>query len=415
MAEPGSTMLRTRADLPDERLRALDSYLREIAAELRAPGLVLDQDPSAITRYLRLPAVMMQRHLLMPAGYQPDTDLPAFATAARGSCVASVLAAERLAYGDPGMILASPGPSLSAAVILALADTAQRDRFFARMAARPVWTFFGLTEPGKGSAAMELEASLTAAPGGDGWLLSGEKIYIGNGARARIGVVFCRRAPGPWGIEAVLADTADPGWSAEPLSALGLRGALLSRLRFDNMFIPADQVLGRGLPPSRRGLHGARQTMLWFRPNVAAFALGVTQAACDYVLDQRPRLRGTGRGRLDDLADRSMRVRRLVYNVASGIDAGQPNAHRIGAAKMRAADLAVEATLLAALLLGPASLLEHPWLDKAYRDARAFEFMEGTGAIHRRGVVQGLLHDDFFSRQDGETADAAPGDTRRDT
>lgn len=43
---------------------------------------------------------------------------------------------------------------------------------------------------------------------------------------------------------------------------------------------------------------------------------------------------------------------------------------------MRAAELVEEATRLAAELLGQGSLLADSWLDKLYRDAQAFEFME---------------------------------------
>ena len=71
------------------------------------------------------------------------------------------------------------------------------------------------------------------------------------------------------------------------------------------------------------------------------------------------------------------------------------------AVKLRAARLAEEVTVLAAELLGPASLVEHPWLEKTYRDARGFEFMEGTGNVHRRGVFQGLLRDSFLPYREG--------------
>jgi alkylation response protein AidB-like acyl-CoA dehydrogenase len=375
---------------------ALERYLRSVAADLRGPGLVLEDDPDAITRFLDLPAVAIQQRMLMPARFDRGADaVPPFVPN-EASCLEWVLAAEWLAWGDPGMTLASPGPSLSTAVVRALADEEQRDWFFTRIARWPTWTFFALTEPGKGSAATELEAALTPVPDRSGWLLSGEKMYIGNGAHAQLGVVFCRRAPGPWGIEAVLVDTTDPGFRAEPLPMLGLRGARISRLRFDDVYVSPERVLGRDRPPSRRGLRGALGAMLWFRPSVAAFALGATRAACDYVLAERPALAGADRALVDDMSDRRSRLRALLHRAAVEIDAGAPNIHRVSAVKTRAADLAEEATRLAAWLLGPASLIEHPWLDKLYRDVRAFEFMEGTGNIHRRTVFQGLLRDDFF-------------------
>lgn len=384
---------------PAADLTALDRLCRELARDLREPGAALDRDPDAIDGYLDLPAVAVQRRVLVPPAYLDDvSDVdPVLRAAASGaSCAAWTLFAERLAYGDPGMVLASPGPSLSGAAVRALADDTQRDWFYTRLATRPTWTFFGLTEPGKGSAATELQTTLTPAPDGDGWLLDGTKAYIGNGARAQVGVVFCRRAPGPWGIEAVLVDTADPGFSGELLPTVGLRGARISLLRFDRMRIAPDRLLGRHLPPSRRGLHGARQTLQWFRPSVAALALGLAQAAGDHVRTNRPGLAGAGRWHLDALLDRVAAVRRLVYEVASEVDRGAANVYRISAVKMRAARLAEAATRLAAELLGPASLIEDPWLEKAYRDARAFEFMEGTANIHRLAVFQGLLRGEFF-------------------
>lgn len=390
--------MRTMAD----RLQTLDSELRQMAVQMRSPGAVLDRDPDAVTGFLGLPAVAVQQQMLMPARYLSGSSLPVTAGAEGISCAEWMLVTERLAYGDPGLVLASPGPSLSFAAVRALADDAQKDWFFGRVAAWPTWTFFALTEPAKGSAATELETGLTATADGDGWLLNGEKIYIGNGVRAQLGVVFCRRAPGPWGIDAVLVDTADPGFSAEALPCVGLRGARISRLRFTQMRITPDRVLGRDRSPSRRGLHGARQALLWFRPGVASFALGVAQATCDYVWQQRPRLAGHGRWCLDDLAGRLAGLRRLTHEAAAGVDAGEPNVHRIGAVKMRATGLAEEATMLAAHLLGPASLIEHPWLEKTYRDVRAFEFMEGTSHVHRRGVFQGLLRNGFFAPGAGD-------------
>ena len=52
--------------------------------------------------------------------------------------------------------------------------------------------------------------------------------------------------------------------------------------------------------------------------------------------------------------------------------------------------LATRATLTVASLLGPGSLLEHPLLEKWSRDARGFEFMEGTSNMQKLNVFQGL-------------------------
>jgi alkylation response protein AidB-like acyl-CoA dehydrogenase len=379
-------------ELLDEPLRRLRERCREVAPDLRELGMALDRDPDAIVDHLDLPAFHLLDQVFTPPEFQTRPGAEPFDP----TCTALVVVLEAISHGDPNAILAAPGAGLSRDVVRELGDDTQRAEYFGRLVDGPKWTFFGLTEPGKGSAALELETRLTPSPDGDGFLLNGAKRYIGNGARAQVGVVFCRRAPGPWGIEAVVVDPADPGFHGELLPMVGLRGARISRLVFTDVRIPADRVLGRHRPPSRRGVYGALHALLRFRPGLAAMTLGQTRAVCDYLRAHRPALSTWDRSRVDGLEERVAAVLRATLEVAGDIDHGVVNQHRIGAVKMRAAQLGERATILAAELLGPASLIEHPWLEKAYRDLRAFEFMEGTSNLHRLSVFQGLLKNDFF-------------------
>nr|WSX72507.1 acyl-CoA dehydrogenase [Streptomyces sp. NBC_00899]WSX81424.1 acyl-CoA dehydrogenase [Streptomyces sp. NBC_00899] len=391
-APPAAPLAGTDLDPP---LRALDRHCRELSEGMREAGATVDRDPDAIAGLLHLPAVGFQAQGSLPPEYRDTGAHPAGPVQASASSLGWAVTAERLAYGDAGVLLACPGPSLSGLAVEALADDAQRTAYYERVTSAPTWTFFGLTEPRKGSAAMELETSL--APDDDGTLvLNGEKRYVGTAARAQTGVVFCRRAPGPWGIEAVLLDTAQQGFEAELLPMVGLRGARISHIRLTDLRVRPEQVLGRHRPPSRRGLYGALHVLYRGRPGIAGMALGVTQAVCDYTAAHRPAMPASARGRLDGVLDRAAALRRLVHTVAGEIDHGVVDVPRIGAVKSRAAALAEETTLLAAELLGPASLIEHPWLEKAYRDVRAFEYMEGTGAVHRLSVFHGLVKGDLL-------------------
>jgi alkylation response protein AidB-like acyl-CoA dehydrogenase len=375
-------------ELPDN-LRVLEDHCIEIATELREPGLVLDRDPDAITKYLGLSAVRLQEATLIPARFAAETYRIGRYEYPGGSCLSRVVVMDRLAYGDPGVLLAAPGPSLAGVAVQALGSEQQQRRYFERFADEPTWTFFALTEHGKGSGAAELETRLVQSA--DGAAVYGTKKYIGTGARAQTGVVFCRRAPGPFGIEAVLVDTPAPGFRGDLLPIVGLRGVRISELVFDGLPVEPDMILGLDRRPSRRGFLGAMETLTRYRPSLAAMAVGVADAVVDYVRAASTALSTAARERVADLAGRVAVARRRVREVAAALDAGQPDPHRISAAKLVATRLAEESTLLAVDLLGPTALLEHPWLDKTYRDVRAFEFMEGAGDIHRLMVFQGVL------------------------
>lgn len=383
------------AELSDDRLRALDQFWWEMAGELREIGAALDRDPLAVDQFLDSPALRFPRYQGIPAAYRDCADLPGDLLDATASCEGSLVSLERAAYGDPNVVLAAPGPGLSGTVVRAIADEAQSDRYYRRLVAAPAHTFFALTEPEKGSAAGELTTTLTED--GDGWLLNGEKRHIGNGAFADFGVVFCRRAPGPWGIEAVLVDAGAPGFTAGALPMLGLRGIRISWLRFTDVRVPRENLLGAHLRPSRRGLRGALTGLYRFRPGIAVMALGCAEAARDYLHEHRPRLPRAAQSQVDDVADQLAAVRRLTYRVARDIDHGIVDTHRIGAAKTAAARVGEEMTMLVARLLGPASLVEHPWLEKLCRDVRAFEIMEGTTNLHRLSVFQGLRKHTFLT------------------
>src|SRR2546429_6892593 len=82
---------------------------------------------------------------------------------------------------------------------------------------------FCLTEPGTGSDAGNLETK--AVRDGDGWRLSGTKMFITNGTWAGIALVFARTGgEGPRGVSAFLVPTNSEGFVATEIKGkLGLR------------------------------------------------------------------------------------------------------------------------------------------------------------------------------------------------
>ncbi|MEV4337045.1 acyl-CoA dehydrogenase family protein [Streptomyces sp. NPDC049590] len=203
--------------------------------------------------------------------------------------------------------------------------------------------------------------------------------------------MFARSRPGPLGITAVLVDTDEPGFQAEPLQMIGLRGARISSIVMDRVPIPEDRFLGRHLPPTRRGVWAFVQTFNLLRPGVAAIAVGIAAAALDYVTAHRPTLSPADQERLEDLNRRVEAARRLVHHAAAAVDARGTDGHLASAAKLRAARLAEDTTLAACAFFGAGARLDHPLLDKLARDARAMEFLEGTANMQKLNLFQGLL------------------------
>ncbi|WP_431889794.1 acyl-CoA dehydrogenase family protein [Cellulosimicrobium funkei] len=372
-------------------LLALRDHLRPVAVALRERALAVDADQGALHTLLDASVLPYRQLGGFPPGYLDDPLRVRGVPVLVRTCVERAVVAETLAWGDASVVVGAPGPSMSGVVVDDLADDEQRDRFYRHVAQPRTWTFFGLTEPDRGSDAAALETAVVAGGVPTGAVLRGHKKYVGNVARASLGVVFARHRPGPLGVGVYLVDTARPGFDAAPLVTTGMRAVQLGEVRLRDVPLRPEDTLGRHLSPSRRGLLGAVRTFNRLRPVVAALAVGVTQAALDYVRAARSSFLADERLLLETFDDRLHAARALVLQAARGADADPADGTLPAAAKATALDLAEEVTRAVPALLGPGARWEHPYLDKLVRDVPGLEMMEGTRTVQRLTLAQGWL------------------------
>jgi len=363
--------------------------MRERARGLRDVALDVDRDPVAFDRYLGLDAFGYLATAFIPPEFNV-TPLRIGRHRYYGmECQELAVAMEELAAVDVGMVIGAPGPLLSGIPIHDLADAAQQAWFYSRMLKQPTRTFFALTEPAGGSHAA-IRTTLTRTGEGQGLRLSGVKSYIGNGARAEVGVVVARTSPGPLGVCVVLVEATVMGFSAISQPTIGLRAAGLGRLAFDDVRVDPAQVLGSHLPATRRGMAAAVRMFARARPLVGAMALGAARTAADYVTAQRVTLSADERHRVAATAGEMAATRSLVLAAASAADHDPDSGHLGSAAKLRAVRLARKATADAIRMLGPGSRLDHPLLDKLARDVQGLELMEGTTHMQQLHLADAL-------------------------
>jgi alkylation response protein AidB-like acyl-CoA dehydrogenase len=373
----------------DARLRAVRDVSREAAEQLRSLALAIDADPDAMEAHLDTEVYAMVRTSNTPAKHRESLPGKPLRLLDEGNCLETVVGTLELARGDAGALLACPSPALAGVIVDLLGDERQRELFYTKLHGGRTWTFFAMTEPGRGSDATAMETRLEP-DGVGGWLLRGEKRYIGNGARGGVGVVFARTGRSALSIRAVLVEPRQAeSWHAQRLDMVGLRGAALSALRFDGVPVRGDMLLGEHLPVTRRGIWGAIETFNNMRIQVAALAVGTTLAIAEYVAEHRKSAPG-----LSVALARAEAARELVYQAAARVLRDPDNSYLSCAAKLGATRLAVQTARWAAGAMGPAGLLEHPLLEKWSRDVCAFEFMEGTGNIQRLHVAKGYQSGD---------------------
>jgi alkylation response protein AidB-like acyl-CoA dehydrogenase len=280
---------------------------------------------------------------------------------------------------------------LGAYPILLAGQPSTVERWIPRIAAGEAAVGFALTEPGAGSDAASL--ALQATPDGDGYRLSGEKVFISNAPTADVYTVFARTSDnGSRGITAF----AVPG-DADGLT--GERQHLLSphpigRLTFDN--VHATDVLGE----VDAGWRVAMRTLDMFRPSVGAFALGMGQAALDAAVAHTANREAFGRPlrdfqavshQLADIATRLHAARLLVHDAATAYDSGEGRTGHLSAmAKLLATETAQQAVDVAIQVHGARALETGHLLEHLYREVRAPRIYEGASEIQREIIARHL-------------------------
>lgn len=367
-------------------LRHLEEVCAEVSADLRARALAIDTEPDQVDRHLDSAAFSLNRRCCTPERFRTADGEYAFDIGR--TCLERVVSITALSRGDAGGALACPGPALAGLAVDLLGTDEQQERFYRRIADGRTWTFFAMTEPSVGSDATHLTTRLSRAKDGDDLLLSGEKRYIGNGDRGGIGVVFARTGDSVLGIRAVLLELPAEGVTTRPLPMLGLRGAGLSEMKFDRARVPRSDLLGEHLRAARRGLWGALRTLYQMRTQIGGMAVGTAMALHDTIAAEFPRTL--------DLTEVGLAIeatRCAVFDAAAALDADPRRAHVSSMAKLAGTRLVTDVAAWAMRAAGPGGWAEYPLLEKWARDARGFEFMDGTANIQRITVARGYLRE----------------------
>ncbi|OLE68855.1 hypothetical protein AUF78_14030 [archaeon 13_1_20CM_2_51_12] len=296
--------------------------------------------------------------------------------------VSAVSAATEMARLASGALYAAP--------LAYFASREQKLEFLRPVLAGHKVGALALTEPGAGSDAGSIKTR--AKRRGQEFVLNGEKRFITNGGVADFLFVFAvtdATKPPKSGVSALVVPRESKGVQiVKTYGLLGMHGANVVHLRFRNVVVPEENVVG--------GLHRGFPILLdeldRERPAVAAGMLGIARSAFESAVDYSSKREQFGRPikefegvsfKLSDMLVKLEAARLLILKAARLLDEGKLARLEGAIAKLFATESAFEITHQALQVHGGIGYTKDLPMERYFRDARFMMIGGGTSEIMR--------------------------------
>ena len=286
--------------------------------------------------------------------------------------------------------------SLVAEVIAHAGRESQRERWLRPLARGEAIGAFALSEPDAGTDAANQQTK--ALRSGNGYRVTGKKVWVANAEDASVVIVFARTRPGlrGQGITAFLVPMDSPGIKRTARAdSLGVRGLGCMDLELD-LAVADDQVLGhvdQGFDLAMWALQGGRVA-------IAAQALGIGQAALDEAIAYAKQRQQFGQPianyqaiqwMLADMATELAAARMLTLKAAGAKDTQTRSTVEASMAKLAASEAAHKAADKAMQILASAGYRRGSVVERLFRDVRATEIYQGTSEAQRMIIAASVL------------------------
>jgi alkylation response protein AidB-like acyl-CoA dehydrogenase len=370
----------------DETL--LRDSVREFA-EAQVRPLVREMDEHA-----KIPRELIDR--LFELGVM-GIEIPESYGGSGGTFFHAVLAVEELSRVDPSVgVLVDVQNTLVINALLRWGSDEIKRRYLPRLAAKTVGAY-ALSEAGSGSDAFAL--TTRARPAGDGFMLTGRKLWITNGNEADLFIVFATVDPdaGYRGITAFLVERGFDGFTVgKKEDKLGIRASSTCELILEDCRVPREQVLGE----PGKGYKTAIETLNEGRIGIGAQMIGLAKGALHHAIAYTKDRRQFGKAIADfqsvqhQLARAAVDVEAAtlaVYNAARLREAGRPFLTEAAICKILSSEVAERVASLAVNLFGGNGFVKEYPVEKLYRDAKIGQIYEGTSNLQLQTIAKQIL------------------------
>lgn len=319
--------------------------------------------------------------------------------------VSAVIAHEEMAYSDPGLTLSYLAHAMLCVNNLSHnGSPEQKESWLPKLCSGEWVGAMAMSEAGVGTDVLAM--STTAKKTANGYRLSGQKMWITNGAKNDSGdpadLVFVYAKTGEKDgrpqISSFVVESKTPGYSVGQIikDKCGMRGSITAELIFDNCEIPSSNLVGEA---GQSIIHMMRNLEIE-RLTLAAISLGIAKRSLEVMLkyaNERKAFRHslTHFGQIQHQIANSyaeyQAARSYVYRVAGDMDLNEPG-QRLDSdgAKLFTAKIAKGIADRAIQVLGGNGYIGEYVVERLWRDAKLLEIGGGTNESHEKNMTKDL-------------------------
>ncbi len=286
----------------------------------------------------------------------------------------------------------------------------QKQRMLPRMATGELRGAFSMSEPECGSDVAAIKSRASAD--GHDFLLTGQKMWLTNGARAGVVATLMRDDLGADSVyknmttflvekQPGFGETA-PGLTIPgKIDKMGYKGVETTEMVLDGVRVPASSVLG-GADGRGRGFYQMMDGIEVGRVNVAARGCGVALRAFELAIGYAQQRKTFGKHiahhqavafKLAEMATKIEAAHLMMVNAARLKDAGERNDVEAGMAKLLASEYCAEVTQDSFRIHGGYGYSKEYEIERLMREAPFLLIGEGTSEIQKTIISRGLLRD----------------------
>jgi alkylation response protein AidB-like acyl-CoA dehydrogenase len=317
-----------------------------------------------------------------------------------GSLVDAVIAIEEVAAACPRSAdVVQAGNFGPIRVLAEYGSASQKNRFLGPLLKGESVISVGMTEPEAGSAVTELKTAAT--PDGDGYRISGSKVFTTHSAYADVVLTYVRFGPGIGGIGSVLIETRAAGVTRGKTASF-MSGEEWAELVFEDVHVPKERVLlGEG--GFKKQIAGFNVERIGNTARSLALGRYAYERARQWALQRRQfgKLLCEFQGLQWKFADMKIRLdagQLLLYRAAANADRGFPSAEETAIAKAYCNQAGFEIASEALQVMGGLGYTQEDLVEYCLRRCRGWMIAGGSIEILKNRIAEAVFERSFPQR-----------------